>query len=75
MRGNPGNLRQAAERKTAAAKTRADQGIREMIRRGQPITFRGLAQTANASVDFLCRCAEVRARIECAHWDAEERMS
>lgn len=64
MRGNPDNLRQAAERKTAAAKARADQGLREMIRRGLPITFRGLAQTANVSVDFLYRCAEIRERIE-----------
>ena len=64
MRGNPDNLRQAAERKSAAAKTRAEQGLREMIRRGQPVTFRGLAQTANVSVDFLYRCEEIRRRIE-----------
>ncbi|MDN3061006.1 hypothetical protein PH213_42220 [Streptomyces sp. SRF1] len=28
-----------------------EQGLREMIRRGQPITFRGLAQTADVSLD------------------------
>ena len=49
MRGNPDNLRQAAARKSAAAQTRAEQGLRDMIRRNEPITFRGLAQTAGFS--------------------------
>jgi hypothetical protein len=64
MRGNPDNLRQAAARKSAAAKTRAEQGLRDMIRRRQPITFRGLAQTAGVSLDFLYRCTEIRQRVE-----------
>lgn len=64
MRGNPDNLRQAAVRKSAAAQARAEQGLREMIRRGQPITFRGLAQTAGVSLDFLYRCTEIRRRVE-----------
>jgi hypothetical protein len=64
MRGNPDNLRQAAARKSAAAQTRAEQGLRELIRRGQPVTFRGLAQTAGVSLDFLYRCTEIRRRVE-----------
>jgi outer membrane murein-binding lipoprotein Lpp len=64
MRGNPDNLRHAAARKSAAAKARAEEGLREMIRRGQPITFRGLAQTAGVSLDFLYRTAEIRRRVE-----------
>ncbi|MDJ0346450.1 DUF6262 family protein [Streptomyces sp. H10-C2] len=65
MRGNPDNLRQAAARKSAAAKARAEQGLRDMIRRRrQPITFRGLAQTADVSLDFLYRCTEIRQRVE-----------
>ncbi|MCL7382309.1 DUF6262 family protein [Streptomyces sp. 35G-GA-8] len=64
MRGNPDNLRQAAARKSAAAPARAEQGLRELIRRGQPITFRGLAQTADVSLDFLYRCTELRRRVE-----------
>ena len=64
MRGNPDNLRQAAARKSAAAKTRADQALHEMIRNGQPITFRGLAQTAGVSLDFLYRSTEIRRRVE-----------
>ena len=40
MCGNPDNLRQAAERKSAAAKARAEQGLRDLVRRGQPITCR-----------------------------------
>lgn len=64
MRGNPDNLRQAAARKSEAAKARADDGLREMIRRGQPITFRGLSQTAGVSLDFLYRTTEIRRRVE-----------
>jgi hypothetical protein len=64
MRGNPDNLRQAAARKSAAAKTRADQGLHKMIRTGEPITFRGLAHTAGVSLDFLYRTPEIRKRVE-----------
>ncbi|MFB7327615.1 DUF6262 family protein [Streptomyces sp. NPDC056190] len=64
MRGNPDNLRQAVARKSAAAQARAEKGLQEMIRRGQPITFRGLAQTADVSLDFLYRCTELRRRVE-----------
>ncbi|MET9889762.1 hypothetical protein ABZZ47_06035 [Streptomyces sp. NPDC006465] len=35
-----------------------------MIRRGQPITFRGLAQTADVSLDFRYRCTGLRRRVE-----------
>jgi len=64
MRGNPDNLRQAAARKSAAAQARAEQGLREMVRRREPITFRGLAQTAGVSLDFLYRHNEIRQRVE-----------
>lgn len=63
-RGNPDNLRAAAAAKSAAATTRAEQGLREMIRRGDPITFRGLAQTAGVSLDFLYRNTDLRRRVE-----------
>jgi Family of unknown function (DUF6262) len=63
-RGNPDNLRRAAAAKSAAAKTRAEQGLREMIRRGDSITFRGLAQTAGVSLDFLYRTTDIRERVE-----------
>jgi hypothetical protein len=63
MRGNPDNLRQAAARKSAATQARAEHGLREMIRRNEPITFRGLAQTAGVSLDFLYRCAPIRQRV------------
>jgi len=63
-RGNPDNLRRAAAAKTAAATARAEQGIRDMVRRGEPITFRGLAQSAGVSLDFLYRNSEIRQRVE-----------
>lgn len=64
MRGNPDNLRQAATRKSAAAQARAEQGLRDIIRRNEPITFRSLAQTAGVSLDFLYRHAPIRQRVE-----------
>ena len=64
MRGNPDNLRLAAARKSAAAQARAEQGLRELVRRGQPVTFRGLAQTAGVSLEFLYRHPELRRRVE-----------
>ncbi len=57
-------LHPARSHRSAAAQARAENGLREMIRRGQPITFRGLAQTANVSLDFLYRCTEIRRRVE-----------
>lgn len=63
-RGNPDNLRRAAVRKSAAAQTRAEQGLREMLRRAQPITFRASAQVAGVSLDFLDRHPELRGRVE-----------
>jgi Family of unknown function (DUF6262) len=64
MRGNPGNLRTAAAAKSAAARARAEDGLRQMRRRGDPITFRGLAQTAGVSLDFLYRTPEIRRQVE-----------
>jgi hypothetical protein len=64
MRGNPGNLRRAAAAKSAAAQARAEDGLQQMLRRGDPITFRGLAQTAGVSLDFLYRTPEIRSRVE-----------
>ncbi|MGV9386894.1 DUF6262 family protein, partial [Nonomuraea sp. NPDC003707] len=64
MRGNPDNLRRAAAAKSAATAQRAEQGLRDMIRRGDPITFRALAQAAGVSLDFLYRNAELRRRVE-----------
>jgi hypothetical protein len=55
MRGNPDNLRQAAAHNSAVAEARAGRGPREMIRRNEPITFRGLAKTSGVWLDFLYR--------------------
>lgn len=62
-RGNPDNLRAAAQRKRAQATERAEAALAELVARRQPITFRGLARTAGVSVDFLYR-SPLRARIE-----------
>jgi hypothetical protein len=64
MRGNPENLRRAAAAKSAATQARAEDGLEQMLRRGDPITFRGLAQTAGVSLDFLYTTPEIRSQVE-----------
>lgn len=63
-RGNPENLRQAAGRKRLAANSRAEKGLRDCVKRGEPITFRGVAKSGGVSVNFLYRSTELRRRIE-----------
>ena len=62
--GNLENLNAAAAARTAATLTRADGGLREMLRTGQPITFRGLARHAGVSLDFLYSSTELRQRVQ-----------
>jgi len=62
-RGNAQNLRDAARRKSSAATGRAETALRALERDGAPITFRGLANDAGVSVDFLYR-SPLRDRIE-----------
>jgi malonyl CoA-acyl carrier protein transacylase len=63
-RGNPDNLRAAAQRKSQATTKRAETALRTMIKNGEPISFRGVARTANCSIDFLYGASEIRRRIE-----------
>ena len=62
--GNPENLKAAAAARTAATAARADAGLREMLRTGQPITFRGLARHADVSLGFLYSTMTLRQRIQ-----------
>ena len=62
--GNLENLKAAAAARTAATAARADAGLREMLRTGQPITFRGLARHAGVSLDFLYSSPSLRQRIQ-----------
>jgi hypothetical protein len=62
-RGNPENLRAAAQRKRQAATQRAETALDTMIANGEPITFRGLAKSAGLSIDFLYR-SPLRAQVE-----------
>jgi hypothetical protein len=62
-RGNPENLRAAAQRKHQAALDRATTALDGLERDGRPVTFRGLATAASVSVDFLYR-SPLRTRIE-----------
>ncbi len=63
-RGNPENLRAAAQHKSQATITRAETALRRMIKDGEPITFRAVARAAGCSIDFLYGNPELRRRIE-----------
>lgn len=62
--GNPANLRKAAASRTAAATARVEAALDRMLRADQPVTFRGVAAAAPASLDFIYRNPAVRQRIE-----------
>jgi hypothetical protein len=62
--GNPANLQKAAIARTAATTARVEAALDHMVRTGQPVTFRGLAAAAPASLDFLYRNTAIRQRIE-----------
>jgi Family of unknown function (DUF6262) len=63
-RGNPDNLRAAAQRKHDNAVDRAQQAIRALVRGGEPVNFRAVARLADCSPDFLYRTPALRARIQ-----------
>lgn len=63
-RGNPDNLRAAAQRKSENATKRADTAIRQLVKNGEQITFRGVARTSGCSLDFLYSSNDIRPRIE-----------
>lgn len=63
-RGNPDNLRAAAQRKSQATIKRAEAALRTTIKNSEPITFRAIARTAGCSIDFLYGNPDLRRRIE-----------
>ena len=72
-RGNPDNLRAAAIRKSEHATERAEIALRALIKRGDPITFRGVATEAGCSPDFLYNSPTLRPRIE--HLRAQQQAT
>lgn len=57
-------LRRAASAKRDAATSRAEAGLRKLIKANAEINFRAVADAGGVSTDFLYRHAELRARIE-----------
>ena len=64
-------LATAARAKSAAKTKAADQAIRALIKRGEPITFQAVQREAGVSHAFLYNHAELRSRIE--HLRAQAR--
>jgi Family of unknown function (DUF6262) len=63
-RGNPDNLRAAAQRKHHDAVARAERALHALVRDGEPVNFRAVARLADCSPDFLYRTPGLRTRIE-----------
>lgn len=61
--GNTDNLRRATEAKKTAALARAEKGIRDLLRRGAPITFEAVASAGSISKGFLYANSDLRSRI------------
>lgn len=61
--GNPDNLRRAASAKQDAARRRAEKGLRDVIKRGAPISFQAIAHAGGVSRAYLYRSPELRERI------------
>lgn len=57
-------LTTAAKAKSQAKTTDAEQAIRRLIKRGEPITFQAVARAADVSHAFLYNHPELRGRIE-----------
>ena len=72
-RGNPDNLRAAAARKREHTTQRAETALRALIKRGEAITFRGVATEASCSPDFLYNSPTLRPRIE--HLRAQQQAT
>ena len=62
--GNLASLQKAAAARTAATAVRTEAALDQMLRTGQPVTFRGLAAAAPVSLDFLYRNPAIRQRVE-----------
>ena len=62
--GNLASLQKATAARTAATAARAEAALDQMLRTGQPVTFRGLAAAAPVSLDFLYRNPAIRHRVE-----------
>jgi hypothetical protein len=58
------HLARAARAKHDAALTRAEAGLRQLIKSGAPVNFRTLAAEAGVSLDFLYRTSQLRERVE-----------
>ncbi len=63
VKGNTANLLRAARAKREAAVTRAEQGLRRLLKTGTPITFHTVAAEGGVSKDFLYRTTDLRERI------------
>ena len=56
-------LQEAAAQKAKEAAERVDKTIEKMIKQGQVISFKSVAQAANVSTAYLCKQEDLRNRI------------
>lgn len=68
-------LTAAAKAKSEAKATAADQAIRRLVRKGEPVTFQSVQREAGVSHAFLYANTELRARIERLRDQARPKQS
>lgn len=67
-------LQEAAAQKAKESASRVDKALEKMIKQGQVITFKSVAQSANVSTAYLYKQQDLRSRIETLR-DQQKRQS
>lgn len=63
LKRDTSGIKQAAQRKRLQTLTRAESGIQQLIRLGEPVTFASVAEIANVSTSWLYRQPQLVERI------------
>ena len=71
---NTRGLRQYAQEKRREAEQRVDQAIRELVMRGEAVTFYRISAVADVSKSYLYTRRELRERIEALRLQGRERL-
>jgi exonuclease VII small subunit len=70
---NTAGLKAAAQRRAQATQQRAEQALKTLIKKGEPINFKTVAKAGSVSVAWLYRQPDIRAQIE--HYRANRTAS
>lgn len=66
-------LQEAAAQKAKESASRVDKALEKMIKQGQVITFKSVAQSANVSTAYLYKQQDLRSRIETLRYQQKQQ--